>query len=258
MNRRRWGFTAISTIAPVAIVAVWWLVSRTSTSLYFPPLSEILKSLATFWLAPAGLAQLGASMSHLAVGLAGGIAVGVGGGIVLGVWRWGFDVVSPVLEFIRATPAIALVPIVLLILGIGPLTQIAMITAATVWPILLNTIDGVRSLDTTTRDVMTSYRLKAGDRLFRIILPGASPQIMVGINIAVTVALVMIIASELQGATEGVGYTLMAQQRSYDMAGMWSTIVLLGMLGFSLNLAFSACERILLAWHRQMNSGKKG
>jgi len=248
----------LSALVPVAIIVLWWLVSSGSTSLYFPPLPAIVNSFVGFWLAPAGLAQLGSSMAHFVVGLALGIVAGCTLGVCLGLWRWGMEVASPVLEFVRATPAIALVPIVLLVLGLGPFTQIVMIAAATVWPILLNTIDGVRSIDPIMRDAMKSYRLNFRDRLFRVVLPAASPQIMAGINIAVTVALVMIVASELQGATSGVGYTLMAQQRAYDMPGMWSTIILLGVLGFLLNLIYMTGERVLLSWHSQMRLPTKG
>lgn len=258
MSTTRFRRVLLGTLAPVAIVVVWWLLSASSTSLYFPPLSEIVKSFVGFWLAPAGLEQLGTSMLNFVIGLALGTAAGCALGVGLGLWRWAMEVAAPILEFVRATPAVALIPIVLLVLGLGPFSQISMIAAATVWPILLNTIDGVRSIDPTMRDAMKTFRLSLRDRLFRVILPAASPQIMAGVNIGVTVGLVMIIASELQGATAGVGYTLMAQQRAYDMPGMWSTIILLGTLGFLLNLAFTVGERVLLSWHRQMRSTTKG
>lgn len=259
MSRPRAGTRlALSILTPLVLIALWWVVSAGSTSPYFPPLSKIVASFGTFWLSPAGAVQLLASLQNFAVGLVIATVCGVGLGLLLGSWHWGMEVVSPVLEFVRATPAVALVPVAIALFGIGSTTQVVVIASATVWPILLNTIDGVRSVDPVMRDVVLSCRLTRADTVFRVTLPSAGPQIMAGVNIAITVALVMIVFSEMQGATVGVGFTLLQQQRAFNMPGMWSTIALLGVLGFTFNLLFRAVERVVLSWHLQMHNQRKG
>lgn len=245
-------------LTPAVIVATWWVVSAGSTSPYFPPLSKTVASFVSFWLTPAGLTQLLASLQNFAVGLLIATVLGISVGVLLGSVRGILTMVSPVLEFIRATPAVVLVPIAIALFGIGSTTQVVVIASATVWPILLNTIDGVRGIDTVTRDVARSYRLTKPEQLFRVTLPASSPQIVAGMNVAVTVALVMIVFSEMQGATAGVGFTLLQQQRAFNMPGMWSTILLLGLLGFTLNLGFRGIEHRVLSWHKRMHTQQKG
>jgi sulfonate transport system permease protein len=250
--RRTLGRALIQLVAPIVIIAVWWFASEYSTSPYFPPLSGIVTSFIAVWISPSFLTDAVPSLAHFAIGLAIATVVGVGGGLLLGLWRRIGDAVAPVLEFARATPAVALAPIAIVAFGIRPTTQVIIIASATVWPILLNATDGVRSIDPMLVDVARSYRLGRADRIFRVTLPAAGPQIMAGVNTAVAVGLVMIVFSEMQGATNGIGYTLLQQQRSYNISAMWGTIVFLGILGYLLNLGFRAVESVVLRWHQMM------
>jgi ABC-type nitrate/sulfonate/bicarbonate transport system permease component len=156
------------------------------------------------------------------------------------------------LEFFRALPAVALVPAALLLLGIGPKMQVTVIASATVWPILLNTVDGVRSVDPVMNDVARSYRIRRSDRLLRLVLRAASPQIVAGMRTALSIGVIMIVFSEMVGSTNGIGYQLLASQRSFDISDMWASMVFLGLLGYLLNIAFRIFEGSVLAWHRGM------
>jgi len=236
-------------LAPAILVAAWWIASANSTSPYLPPLSESLSAGWHTWTSSAFLTDAVPSLVHLGVGLLVASAIGVALGVVLGRLRLLGEVIWPVLEGARATPAVALVPAAIVLFGIGAWTQIVIIATATVWPILLNTIDGVRAVDPLVEDVMTSYRIRPVDRVFRVILPAAGPQIMAGVNTAIAIGVVMIVFSEMQGATDGIGYMLLQQQRSYDIAGMWGTIIFFGLLGFTLNWLFQRFERRVVRWH---------
>jgi ABC-type nitrate/sulfonate/bicarbonate transport system permease component len=160
------------------------------------------------------------------------------------------DAVAPILEFLRAIPGVALLPAALLIFGIGSTMQIAVIVYGTIWPILLNTALGVRSVDPLVADVARSYRISRLTRLFRIIVPAASPQIVAGMRTALSIGITVIVFSEMVGSTNGIGYQILASQRSFAIPDVWAGMILLGILGYLLNVAFRAFEHLVLRWHR--------
>jgi sulfonate transport system permease protein len=240
---------------PVLLVTVWWLVSSGSTALYFPPLSSSLSSLWHVWLTADFTADVVPSLAHFALGLLIAVAVGLAGGLVLGSAPVVADAFAPVLEFLRAIPGVALLPAALLLLGIGPAMQVSIIAYGTVWPILLNTADGVRSVDPVVRDVARSYRIGWGDRLARIVIPAASPQIVAGIRTALSIGITVIVFSEMVGSANGIGYQILQAQRSFQTPQMWAGMILLGILGYLLNLAFRAFEHVVLRWQRGMRAG---
>jgi ABC-type nitrate/sulfonate/bicarbonate transport system permease component len=243
---------------PVLLIGTWWIVSADSTSLYFPSLSRILTSFGDTWLFAHLASDALPSLIHLFAGLALAVAVGVGCGLALGLSPVVADALAPPLEFARAVPAVALVPAALLLLGIGGSMQVTVIASATVWPILLNTIDGVRGVDPMISDVGRSYRIRSSDRLLRMILPAASPQIVAGMRTALSVAVTMIVFGEMVGSTNGIGYLLLQSQRGFDIPQMWASMVLLGLIGYLLNLAFRGFERLVLSWHRDMRKTSDG
>jgi ABC-type nitrate/sulfonate/bicarbonate transport system permease component len=153
---------------------------------------------------------------------------------------------------------VALLPAALLLLGIGPQTRISLIAYGTVWPILLNTIDGVRGIDSVVVEVTSSFRVRRLDRLLRVILPAASPQIVAGMRSALSIGITVIIFSEMIGSTDGIGFQILSAERSFAAPDMWAGIVLLGILGFLLNLAFRGFESYSLRWHRGMRQVAKG
>ncbi|QNE21342.1 ABC transporter permease [Kribbella qitaiheensis] len=254
---RRAGNSAIELAVPVLTVAVWWVASSGSTSLYFPPLSEIVATLWDVWFGSNFVSDAVPSLWHLGVGYGLAVVAGISLGVVLGLIPPLAAAMNPLLETLRAVPGLALIPAALLVLGIGPTMQVVTIASAAVWPILLNTVDGVRGIDPLVGDAARSYRIGWTDRTFRLIIPAASPQIVAGLRTSVSVAVVMVVVSEMVGATHGIGYQLLHAQRSFDITGMWASMVLLGVLGYVLNVAFRGFERVVLGWHRGM-TGTQG
>jgi ABC-type nitrate/sulfonate/bicarbonate transport system permease component len=242
----------IEILLPVGAIGAWWTLSRDSTSTYFPPLSSMLGALRRTWLFADFGSDAVPSLLHLALGLGIAVFVGVVGGLALGLAPKAADTLSPVLEFLRATPGVALVPAALLLLGIGPTMQVSLIAYGTLWPILLNTVDGVRSVDPVVRDVATSYRLRHRERITRVVLPAASPQIMAGVRTALSVGITVIVFSEMAGSTGGIGFQILQAQRSFAITDMWAGMLFLGIVGYAVNVAFRALEAVLLGWHRGM------
>jgi ABC-type nitrate/sulfonate/bicarbonate transport system permease component len=244
--------TGLESAVPAVVVVLWWVTSANSTSLYFPPLSKIIRSFGSIWLSSRFASDAVPSLEHLALGFLAATAVGVLVGFVLGSVPALSEALMPALEALRAVPTLALVPAAVLVLGIGAGTQVAVIASAAVWPILLNTADGVRGVDPAVRDLARSYQIRLGDRMIRLVLRAASPQIVAGMRTALSIAVVMIVFSEMVGSTDGIGYQLLESQRGFDVSGMWAAMILLGALGYLLNIAFRGFERIALNWHHGM------
>ena len=153
------------------------------------------------------------------------------------------------LEFFRAVPPPVLIPVIAALLGTNPTMQVIVIVAGSVWPVLLNTIEGVRSTDSVMTETARSFALTRAERLFSLVLPAASPRIMAGVRQTLSVALIMMVISELFYASSGLGYQIKFFQSNYLIAEMWSGIVLLGLIGVLLSIVFSIVERRVLRWY---------
>ena len=115
---------------------------------------------------------------------------------------------------------------------------------------LLNTIDGVRSMEPTLVETARSYGIPWHSQIFRLVLPSATPQIVVGMRNSLSLAVIMMVLSEYFSSTSGVGYVLLISKNTFQLVPMWAAIVLIGVLGYLLNLLFLLAERRLLGWHR--------
>jgi ABC-type nitrate/sulfonate/bicarbonate transport system permease component len=119
-----------------------------------------------------------------------------------------------------------------------------------VWPILLNTIDGASSVDPLQVETAEAFRLSRAQRLTQLIIPSALPKIFTGFRLSLSLALILMVFSELVGSSNGIGYEMLNAQNSFDMVQLWSTIVVLGILGYLLNAILSGVQRLALSWHR--------
>ena len=115
---------------------------------------------------------------------------------------------------------------------------------------LLNTIDGVAGVEATVVETVRSYRIRPLDRLRLVVLPAASPQIFAGLRTSLSLAIIMMVVSEMVASTNGVGYFIVDAQRSFAIPEMWAGMIMLGLLGYVLNLLFGLVERRVLGWHR--------
>jgi len=128
--------------------------------------------------------------------------------------------------------------------------EVATIAFGTVWPILLNTIDGASSIDPVQVETADAFRLSRGQRLTQLIIPSALPKIFTGFRLSLSLALILMVFSELVGSSNGIGYEMLNAQNSFDMVQLWCTIVVLGILGYLLNAILGGVQRVALSWHR--------
>lgn len=236
---------------PAALVAAWWAATAGSTNFYFPPLSKILAVLWRDLTAGPLLPYLATSLTNMAAGL--GIAIGLG--IVLGLLIGEYSAVrraaTPTMNFLRAIPPAAIVPIVIISMGIGPAPKVFIIALTCFWPVLLNTIDGVRGIQPQLLDTARAFRIPRGLYFRRVLLMAALPQIMAGVRVAVAVSLVLMVISEFFGASAGLGYYINEAKQRFAMAETWAGTLLVGVLGYVLSALFLRVERYLLAWYFQ-------
>ncbi|MFD2489851.1 ABC transporter permease [Amycolatopsis jiangsuensis] len=246
----------------VVLVLLWELATRLSESVFFPPPSKIATAAVKLWFSgPGSQLFLGdAVFEHVLPSLArvlGGwllsVVVGIALGTALGRSRTGMDYVGPLFAFFRAIPPPALVPVFIVLFHIGPGMQIATIIFGSLWPVLLNTVDGVRSVDKVKVETARAFRTPRRYWIGMVVLPAALPKIFAGLRLSLSIALILMAISELVGALNGIGYALSAAQRAFDYDQMWAWVVLLGILGYGFNAALLAVERRVLGWQPGRN-----
>ena len=231
----------------VALLVVWQVAA--GGSFQVPTASEVLERAWQDWPTAEFRADVAESLRRLAVGFAVGAGLGVLMGLLMGSSVAIRRALDPLVELTRATPPIALVPALVVLLDYGDSMQIAVIAFGVCFPVLINTLDGVRAVSPETRDTASMLQVGRVERVFRINLPYALPSIFAGLRIAVSVGLVMVVISEFAGTGGGLGRYILERQGQFDVTGVWAGILFLGLLGFVLNRAFLLIERRALAWH---------
>jgi ABC-type nitrate/sulfonate/bicarbonate transport system permease component len=254
---RRALLAGVEVVVPLAVIAVLWFWSAGSDVYYFPPLKDVLNTFKDTWLFERVGSDVIPSLVRLFIGYFIAVAVGIGGGLALGTSPVLRRVAAPIVEFLRAIPAPALLPFALLVLGVGNDSKIFVIAFVCLWPILLNAVDGVSGVDPTLVDTGRVYRIPASDRLRRVVLPAAAPQIFAGMRTSLSLALILMVISEMVASSNGIGYFVLQSQRSFAIPEMWSGIILLGILGYLFNAVFLLVERRVLAWHRGARAGSE-
>lgn len=244
---------------PAALLAAWWWATAGSTSFFWPPLQDILAAFPTTWDAERWREDVVPSLTRLAVGYAAALVIGVAAGTAIGLSRVLRAASEPVLEFFRAVPPPVLVPVIALFAGYtGSLSKIITIALGCLWPILLNTVEGVRGLEPVLIDTARSYRLNTRRRLVHVVLPGASPRIVTGARQALSIGVILMVISELFGANRGLGASIVQFQRSFAVPQMWTGIILLGLIGVALSLLFRVVESRVLAWYLGLRELERG
>jgi ABC-type nitrate/sulfonate/bicarbonate transport system permease component len=246
---------------PVALVALWWWASAGSTNFYFPPLSRIVEIFPDTWLAGGTKARWWTdvlpSLARLLIGYGLAAVIGIGGGLVIGSSRSLRAFCEPVLEIFRAIPPPAFVPVLVILAGIDNLMKVLVIVFGCVWPILLNTVEGVRAVDPLQSDVCRSYGISGAGRIRSLVLPSAGPQIMTGLRQALSVGIILMVISEMFAASNGIGFTVVQFQRTFAIPEMWTGIIVLGLLGTALSLVFRATENHVLGWYHGLREAHR-
>ena len=248
---------ALVVALPLVLFTGWYVLSSGSENFYSPPLRTILQAFGDTWDADRLRADVLPSLLRLFAGYLLAAVLGIGAGVAIGLNRRLRATVEPVLEFFRAIPPPVLVPVIMLFAGIGDGMKVIVIVFGCVWPILLNTVEGVRAVDSVVLETARSYGVTGTARITRVVLPSASPQIAAGLRQALSIAIILMVISEMFAASNGLGFTIVQFQRSFAIPEMWSGILLLGLLGFGLSLLFRLAERRALRWYEGLRAAQR-
>jgi ABC-type nitrate/sulfonate/bicarbonate transport system permease component len=254
---RRTLLIAVEIVTPLVALAILWAWTAGADSYYFPPLKDVLNAFADTWVFERFRQDVVPSLVRLGLGYAIAVVVGISLGVVLGQGPTLRRMATPVIEFLRAIPPPALIPFTILVLGVENDAKIFLIALVCVFPILLNTIDGVAGVEPTLLDTTRVYRVGGLDRLRYVVLPAAAPQIFAGMRTSLSLSIILMVISEMVASTNGIGYFILQSQRSFAITEMWSGILLLGLLGYLLNAIFTFVERRVLAWHIGARAGAR-
>ncbi|MBW8486588.1 ABC transporter permease [Actinomadura parmotrematis] len=248
---------ALLLAVPALLVAAWWLLTAGSTDFFWPPLSQILGAFDDTWFHGRFTRDVLPSVGRLLAGYLLALVIGVGLGTAIGSVRTLRALLEPVLEFFRAIPPPVLVPILMLFAGIGTGMKILVIVSGCVWPVLLNTVEGVRALDEVLGDTARCYRMRPHSRYVHLVLRGASPQIAAGARQALSIGIILMVISEMFAAGDGVGFTIVQFQRGFAIPQMWTGIILLGLIGVVLSLLFQLVESWALRWYTGLRGSER-
>ncbi|NKX55690.1 ABC transporter permease [Arthrobacter mobilis] len=234
---------------PAILVAIWWAATRAGTNFFVPTPGVLAETFAETWFGERILSDVLPSIGRLIVGVASAILLGIVAGLLIGSVRWLRALTEPVLEFFRAIPPPVLVPVLMLLMGITDSMKVVVIISGCVWPVLLNTIEGVRAIDSVLSDSAHTYGIGGAARIRYLVLPSAAPQIMAGVRQCLSIGLILMVISEMFASSSGLGFTIVQFQRSFAIPEMWSGIVVLGLIGVAMSFIFQFTERRILRWY---------
>jgi NitT/TauT family transport system permease protein len=242
-------------IGIAAFFLLWELASRTEVlnPFYFPPFSAVVVK-GVEWFADGSIWEHAVfSLTNFAAGFAIAIAIGVVAGVPLGWYHSLSRTLDPLLSGIYATPLIALLPLIIMLFGLGPVSKIIMTVLAAVFPILINTMAGIANTD--ARLITMARAFGANDRtvFLKVAIPGSLPYIVAGMRVALGRALVYIVVAEQYGAAMGLGYLTSVAAQRFQMAAMFVPILIIACLGAALNELLKASERRLEKWKPPKN-----
>ena len=244
------GQVARRTAAIAALLLAWELLPRLQIvdPVFLPPFSEVLN--AWWGLARSGdlLVHTEASLIRALSGFAIAIATAIPLGLLLGWYKPVAEVLNPVLELFRNTAALALLPVFVLFLGLGETSKITIVVYSCFWPILLNTIAGVKGVDPLLIKSARSMGLSSPRLFQRVVLPASVPTIFTGIRLAGAYSILILIAAEMVGAKAGLGYLINYAQYNFAVGDMYAGIVTISVLGLVFNVGLLALERRFSTW----------
>jgi len=251
-RRRRVPRSVRRLLGPALILAAWQLATSTGAiddDTLAPP-ARVGDAFRELWSAGELQEHLLASLSRVGWGLGFGVAIGLVLALLAGFFRLGEDIIDSAMNTLRAIPVIALVPLLILWVGIGEPAKITLIVLGVVFPVYMNTFAGIRSVDQKVVEAAQSFGTGRLGLIGRVILPGSIPGFLVGLRWAIGTAWLLLVFSEQVNASAGIGY-LMTQAQSWNRTDIIVLgLVIYGLLGLLADGIVRLLERILLPWRR--------
>lgn len=239
-------------LGPALLLATWWSITGfglvDDQELASPP--AVWDAAREFWSSGELQEHLVASLGRVSTGLALGVAVGLALAVLAGFFRLGEDVIDSSMNVLRAVPVIALLPMIIVWVGIGEPAKITLIVVGTAFPIYMNTFAAIRGVDAKLVEAGRSFGLGRLGLIRRVILPGALPGFLVGLRWAIGAAWLLLVFAEQINATSGIGYLITQAQSWNRIDVIIMGLVVYGLLGLAGDGIVRVLERTLLSWRR--------
>jgi len=254
---RRFGFSAVRLVPILVLLAAWEIFARSGavTPFMLPAPSVVAERIYDDALGGDLFVNIGVTLYRALMGF----AIAAVGGVVLGAAmarnaaaRWFFD---PVISVGFPMPKIAFLPVIILWLGLYDVSKITMVVLDAIFPVVTATIVGIASVE---KELLWSARnMGAKDRemLWQVLLPAALPQILTGLQVALPIALIVVVVTEMQMGGYGLGGAMMQASRFANSRGVFAGIVEIAVIGYALVAAMAVLRRRLLVWHQEAQEG---
>jgi len=232
------------------VFVFWLLATRAADSIFFPVPTDVLPAVWNDWLTDSTTWQdnIVPSVIRLLYGFVLAAVLSIALGLAIGRSQVLREMLEPTIHFLRAIPPPALLPVFLIIFGIGDMQKVMVIAFGVAPPILLNSIDGARSVDQLHLDSAAAFQIGRRGRITKVIFPAAAPNVFAGLRVSMSLAVILMVISELVAATDGIGFRIMRDSRNFAYVDMWAGLVVLAILGILLNAGLTLIERRVLRW----------
>ncbi len=250
MRVRDFAANWLGVIGILAFFSAWELATRFEilNPFYFPPFSKIVAKGVELFVNGTIWQHMWFSLTNFTVGFIIAVVLGVIAGVPMGWYKGISRTFDPLLSGIYATPLIALLPLIIMLFGLGPLSKIIMTVLAAVFPILINTMTGIANTDNRLITMSRAFGATDSTIFLKVSVPGSLPYIVAGMRVALGRALVYIVVAEQYGAAMGLGYLSSVAAQRFQMAAMFVPIVIIACLGAGLNELLKLIEKRLEKW----------
>lgn len=240
----------ISILSPILLLSVWEVLARLGVidQRFFPAPTLIVQHMVEMGMNGGLWNNVGASLYRLGVGLVVGGVPAIVIGLAMGLYHPVRAALDPLISATYPIPKSSLLPLILLIFGIGEASKIAMVAIGVFYPVAINTAVGVRQIQPIYLDVGKNFRASRWNTFRTIALPGAMPLIMTGIKLGAGMGLVLIAIAEMVGAKSGLGYMIWNAWELFDVTTMYVGLFVIALIGFIMNSILDAVERAVVPW----------
>lgn len=244
-------------ISPLLLLMIWELITRQGwiPAWFLPVPTEVFQTLIDMVISGELLHHAAISLGRAISGYAMAAVVGVGLGVLIAWSRVVEDFFDPLIELIRPLSTFALIPIFFLWFGIGNTSKIMIIFKSCFFPIVLNTIAGIKGVDKKLIMAARSLGADGGQMWTRVLLPSAMPMIITGMRISTAIAMMALVGVEMLSSDSGLGFLVIDAQRTFDTERVFAGIVVLALLGFSLDRLARKIQARILSWHNETSLG---
>lgn len=240
----------LTIISPIFLLLLWEFLSRTGMIdiRFFPPPSAIVGTFIGMISSGELIGHIGISMYRIFGGFLLGVIPGIVIGLLMGLYSPIRHFVSPIVMALMPIPTLALLPIIIILFGIGDLSKVITIAGSVFFPVVINTAAGVINIDSIHLDVAKNYGAGKGNFFFKIALPGAMPVMLEGIQMGQAIALLTIVAAEMMGATSGIGFLIWTSYKAFLLQEMYVGLILISFFGYTFSLLLRGIQKKLLPW----------